>query len=160
MDATGYENIRMSGTIWGLTRPEIESSIPEIVDFTELGEYLDVPVRTYSNGMMLRLAFAVATVRNPEIMLIDEVIGVGDKKFFAKAFARLQRVVERSQILFVASHADDILRVLCNKAIWLEHGNLMKYGDFESTLAAYRGSDSNETMSIPTLLPKVRAPVS
>jgi ABC-2 type transport system ATP-binding protein len=160
MDATGYENIRMSGTIWGLTRPQIESSIPEIVDFTELGEYLDVPVRTYSNGMMLRLAFAVATVRNPEIMLIDEVIGVGDKKFFAKAFTRLQRVVERSQILFVASHADDILRLLCNKAIWLEHGILMKYGDFESTLAAYRSADAGETMSIPTMLSKVKVPVS
>jgi ABC-2 type transport system ATP-binding protein/lipopolysaccharide transport system ATP-binding protein len=140
MDATGFENIRMSGTIWGLTRAQIENSIDEIVAFTELGNYLDVPVRTYSTGMMLRLAFAVATVRDPEIMLIDEVIGVGDQKFFAKAFTRLQVVVQRSQILFVASHADGILRLLCNKALWLAHGVLMEYGDFETVIAAYRGN--------------------
>jgi ABC-2 type transport system ATP-binding protein len=141
MDATGLENIRMSGTIWGLTRGQIEGSMEEIAEFTELGSYLEVPVRTYSNGMLLRLAFAIATVRDPEIMLIDEVIGVGDQKFFAKAFARLQGVIQRSQILIVASHADDILRMLCNKALWLDHGKLMKFGDFESVMAAYRGTE-------------------
>jgi ABC-2 type transport system ATP-binding protein len=141
MDATGFENIRMSGTIWGLTRAQIEGSMDEIADFTELGSYLEVPVRTYSNGMLLRLAFAIATVRDPEIMLIDEVIGVGDQKFFAKAFTRLQGVIQRSQILIVASHADDILRMLCNKALWLDHGKLMKYGDFETVMAAYRGTE-------------------
>jgi ABC-type polysaccharide/polyol phosphate transport system ATPase subunit len=158
MDATGYENIYMSGTIWGLSRAQITSSIDEIVEFTELGEYLDVPVRTYSNGMMLRLAFAIATVRDPEIMLIDEVIGVGDQKFFSKAFARLQGVVQRSQILFVASHSDDILRLLCNKAIWLEHGTLMQYGDFETVVAAYRGVDPI-AVETPSPLPKIEAPV-
>jgi ABC-2 type transport system ATP-binding protein/lipopolysaccharide transport system ATP-binding protein len=158
MDATGYENIYMSGTIWGLSRAQITSSIDEIVEFTELGEYLDVPVRTYSNGMMLRLAFAIATVRDPEIMLIDEVIGVGDQKFFSKAFARLQGVVQRSQILFVASHSDDILRLLCNKAIWLEHGTLMQYGDFETVVAAYRGVDPI-AVEAPSPLPKIEAPV-
>ena len=141
MDATGFENIRMSGTIWGLTRAQIEGSMDEIAEFTELGSYLEVPVRTYSNGMLLRLAFAIATVRDPEIMLIDEVIGVGDQKFFAKAFVRLQGVIQRSQILIVASHADDILRVLCNKALWLDHGKLVKYGNFETVIAAYRGSE-------------------
>ena len=131
----------MSGTIWGLTRAQIEGSMDEIAEFTELGSYLEVPVRTYSNGMLLRLAFAIATVRDPEIMLIDEVIGVGDQKFFAKAFVRLQGVIQRSQILIVASHADDILRVLCNKALWLDHGKLVKYGNFETVIAAYRGSE-------------------
>jgi ABC-2 type transport system ATP-binding protein len=155
MDATGLENIYMSGTIWGLSRAQIANSMEEIAEFTELGSYLEVPVRTYSNGMMLRLAFAIATVRDPEILLIDEVIGVGDQKFFAKAFARLQGVVQRSQILVVASHADDILRVLCNKALWLHHGNLIEYGDFATVMAAYRGTDETTAKPIRARSPKV-----
>jgi ABC-2 type transport system ATP-binding protein len=143
MDATGWENIRMCGRLWGLTRGQVEDSIADIVDFTELGDYLSVPVRTYSTGMMLRLAFAIATVRAPDIMLIDEVIGVGDKRFFEKAFARLRGVVDRSSILFVASHADEILRMLCNKAIWLQSGTLMAHGDINEVIAAYRGAQAD-----------------
>ena len=138
MDATGMENIQISGTIWGMTRAQIKNSTDDIVDFTELGDYLKVPIRTYSNGMLLRLAFAIATVRDPEILLIDEVIGVGDASFTKKAFARLLQLVERSRILMLAAHQDDTLRCLCNKAVWLDHGNLMAYGEFESVLSAYR----------------------
>jgi len=140
MDATGMENIWLCGRIWGLSRIQIAQSVDDIVEFTELGNYLDVPVRTYSTGMMLRLAFAIATVRNPEILLLDEIIGVGDAAFFAKAFARLQGVVKRSRILFVASHADSILKQLCNKAIWLKHGELVAYGDIETVIESYRQS--------------------
>jgi ABC-2 type transport system ATP-binding protein len=149
MDATGWENIRMCGRLWGLTRGQVEDSIADIVEFTELGDYLSVPVRTYSTGMMLRLAFAIATVRAPDIMLIDEVIGVGDARFFEKAFARLQGVVERSSVLFVASHADEILRLLCNKAIWLQSGSLMAYGDINEVIAAYRGAQANPDPGVP-----------
>jgi ABC-2 type transport system ATP-binding protein len=149
MDATGWENIRMCGGLWGLTRSQIEDSMADIVDFTELGDYLSVPVRTYSNGMMLRLAFAIATVRAPDIMLIDEVIGVGDARFFEKAFARLRGVVERSSILFVASHADEILRLLCNKAIWLQSGTLMACGDINEVIAAYRGAPADHDAQKP-----------
>jgi ABC-2 type transport system ATP-binding protein len=138
MDATGLENIRMSGTIWGLTRGQIVNGIDDIAEFTDLGDFLQVPVRTYSNGMMLRLAFAIATLREPEILLIDEVIGVGDGAFFDKAFARLERIAMKSRILVVASHSDDLLRRLCNKAIWLDHGTLMKYDGIDAVLAAYR----------------------
>jgi ABC-2 type transport system ATP-binding protein len=140
MDATGLENIWISGTIWGLTRTEIANSINDIADFTDLGDYLNVPARTYSTGMMLRLAFAIATVREPEILLIDEIIGVGDGTFFMKAFNRLQGVVQRTRILFVASHADNLLRRLCDKALWLSHGSLVEFGDLDRVLAAYRGS--------------------
>jgi ABC-type polysaccharide/polyol phosphate transport system ATPase subunit len=143
MDATGWDNIRMCGQLWGLTRSQVEDSIADIVDFTELGDYLSVPVRTYSNGMMLRLAFAIATVRAPDIMLIDEVIGVGDARFFEKAFARLRGIVERSSILFVASHSVDLLRQLCNKAIWLQTGTLMAYGELNEVIAAYRGPQAD-----------------
>ena len=138
MDATGMENIWICGRLWGLSPAQIKNSIDDIIDFTELGDYLNVPVRTYSTGMLLRLAFAIATVRDPEILLLDEVVGVGDATFFEKAFNRLQGIIHRSQILFLASHADDILRKICNKAIWLDHGNLIQYGEFEEVIAAYR----------------------
>ena len=138
MDATGLENIQIAGTIWGMTRAQIRNSVDDIAEFTELGEYLKVPVRTYSTGMLLRLAFAIATARDPEILLLDEVIGVGDSGFFGKAFARLEGIVAKSRILIVASHADTILRRLCNKAVWLNQGNLVDYGELESVLAAYR----------------------
>ena len=140
MDATGMENIWICGRLWGLSPAQIRDSLDDITDFTELGDYLNVPVRTYSTGMLLRLAFAIATVRDPEILLLDEIVGVGDATFFEKAFNRLQGVIRRSQILFLASHADDILRKICNKAIWLDQGNLVQYGEFEEVIAAYRGS--------------------
>jgi len=136
MDATGLENIQIAGTIWGMTRAQIKNSVDDIAEFTELGDYLKVPVRTYSNGMMLRLAFAIATARNPEILLIDEIIGVGDATFFDKAFTRLQKLAQRSRILMVAAHQDILLSELCDKAIWLSHGSLVRYGDIESVLAA------------------------
>ena len=146
MDATGMENIWICGGLWGLSQTQIKDSLDDISEFTELGDYLNVPVRTYSTGMMLRLAFAIATVRDPEILLLDEVVGVGDLAFFEKAFRRLQGIIRRSQILFLASHIDDILRKVCNKALWLDHGKLVQYGEFEKVIAAYR---QNELLENP-----------
>jgi ABC-2 type transport system ATP-binding protein len=136
MDATGLENIQIAGTIWGMTRAQIRNSVDDIAEFTELGDYLKVPVRTYSNGMLLRLAFAIATARDPEVLLIDEIIGVGDAVFFGKAFTRLQNLAQRSRILMIAGHQDDLLRLLCDKAIWLNRGSLVRYADIQSVLAA------------------------
>jgi ABC-type polysaccharide/polyol phosphate transport system ATPase subunit len=160
MDATGWDNIRLCGRLWGLTRSQVEESIPDIVEFTELGDYLSVPVRTYSNGMMLRLAFAIATVRAPDIMLIDEVIGVGDSRFYQKAFARLRGVVERSSMLFVASHAEEILRELCNKAIWLQAGTMMAYGDVNEVLGAYRAAMIGPDAQKPAVDSDIAAPAA
>lgn len=150
IDATGLENIRICGMLWGLSRAEIDACIDEIADFTELGGYLDVPVRTYSMGMLARLGFAVATVREPEILLLDEVIGVGDATFFQKAHDRLMRLVHRSQILVVASHSDVILRQLCNKAIWLKSGELMAFGEIDRVLDAYK-LDGAQSIPAPPL---------
>jgi len=136
-DATGIENIRICGMLWGLSGEQISQCVPEITEFTELGDYLHVPVRTYSLGMFLRLAFAIATIRDPEIFLLDEVIGVGDAVFFKKAMERIKGIVHRSRILVVASHADSIIRELCNKAIWLHNGVLREFGDVDSVLASY-----------------------
>jgi lipopolysaccharide transport system ATP-binding protein len=140
-DATGFENIRISGALWGLTRRQIDASMDDIIQFTELGDYLKMPVRTYSQGMHLRLAFAIATLREPDILLLDEVIGVGDAGFYQKAFARLMNLVQKSRIFFVASHANEMIRRLCNKAIWLHKGNLIIYGDVDKVLNAYEGED-------------------
>ena len=137
-DSTGFENVRVSGILWGLSHAEIQASMDDIIQFTELGDYLNLPLRTYSTGMKLRLAFAIATLRSPDILLLDEVIGVGDAGFYQKAYSRLQSLVSRSRILVVASHANTIIQQLCNKAIWLRNGELVAYGDVGAILEAYR----------------------
>lgn len=137
-DATGLENIRISGTLWGLTRTEIEQGIDDVVEFTELGEFLNIPVRTYSSGMLTRLSFAIATLRKPEILLLDEIIGAGDAAFMAKARARMQGLVSRSNILFVSSHSDAVIRGFCNKVAWMDRGTLVGIGEVEEMLPAYR----------------------
>jgi ABC-2 type transport system ATP-binding protein len=139
-DSTGIENIRVCGGLWGLSRAEIAAGIDDIVEFTELGDYLKIPVRTYSAGMLLRLSFAIATLRQPEILLLDEIIGVGDASFMAKAKARLKQVVNRAQILVVSSHSDVIIRDLCDKVIWLDKGSIAAFGAVDDVLAAYNGS--------------------
>jgi ABC-2 type transport system ATP-binding protein len=137
-DATGYENIRICGLFWGVARDELQSRGQEIAAFTELGSYLDMPIRTYSAGMLLRLAFAIATARDPDILLLDEAIGAGDSIFFQKAFARLENLAQQSRILVVATHANAIIRRLCNKAIWLHQGSLVEYGEVGAVLEAYQ----------------------
>ena len=143
MDATGLENIRIAGTIWGMDRRRIDGFVDDIIEFTELGDFLKVPVRTYSSGMLLRLAFAIATARDPEILLVDEVIGVGDAAFFEKAFTRLKALAQRSRILIVASHNESILRRLCDKGLWLSHGSSVAFGDIDAVLRAYRKRDAS-----------------
>jgi ABC-type polysaccharide/polyol phosphate transport system ATPase subunit len=139
-DSTGIENIKVCGTLWGLSRAEIAAGIDDVVEFTELGDYLNIPVRTYSAGMLLRLSFAIATLRQPDILLLDEIIGVGDASFMAKAQARLQRIASRAQIMVVSSHSDLIIRALCDKAIWLDKGGIAAFGGVDEVLAAYKAS--------------------
>jgi ABC-2 type transport system ATP-binding protein/lipopolysaccharide transport system ATP-binding protein len=136
-EISGYDNIRLRGLILGLTASEIEKRMSDIVEFTELGDYLDIPVRTYSSGMMTRLTFAVATCFSPEILLMDEWIMAGDAGFLAKAQRRVQSFVERANILVLASHSLEICRQWCTKAIWMERGEIREIGDIEGVLAAY-----------------------
>jgi ABC-2 type transport system ATP-binding protein/lipopolysaccharide transport system ATP-binding protein len=140
-DATGFENIRICGLLRGMTSRQVEENMEDIVAFTELGDYLKMPVRSYSSGMLLRLAFAVATVPQAEILLIDESIGVGDEHFFQKAFTRLNDLVSRSRILVVASHAQHVIQKLCNKALWLDGGKIVAYDSVDRVLAAYGKRD-------------------
>lgn len=123
-EATGRENIYIRGALLGLKRKEIEEHFDEIVEFSELGPFVDMPVRTYSSGMHLRLAFAVATIIRPEILLMDEWLSVGDAAFNAKAEARLNQLVKSSRILVIASHSRDLIEKTCNRVLWFEHGRI------------------------------------
>jgi lipopolysaccharide transport system ATP-binding protein len=128
-DATGYENIFLRGILMGLTPREIRAKTQEIAEFTELGEYLDMPVRTYSSGMQLRLAFAVSTSVNADILIMDEWLSVGDADFNQKAEKRLDSLVKNTAILVVASHSPDLIAKVCNRAFRLEHGRLAQEYD-------------------------------
>jgi ABC-type polysaccharide/polyol phosphate transport system ATPase subunit len=136
-EISGYENIRMRGLILGMTPQEIEAQTQDIVDFTGLGDYLDIPVRTYSSGMMTRLTFAVATCFAPEILLMDEWIMAGDANFIAKARQRTERFVAKASILVLASHSNETCRQFCNKALWMDQGQLRLAGPIEDVLDAY-----------------------
>lgn len=124
-DATGFENIYLRGILDGLRPARIRSKIDDIADFTELGEYLNLPVRTYSSGMMLRLAFAISTSVEADILIMDEWLSVGDQAFSIKASQRLEELVGRSSILIVASHDQSLIGRICNRKIQLEHGRII-----------------------------------
>ncbi len=138
MDATGIENIITRGLLLGMRLREIRDRIEEIADFTELGEYLDMPVRIYSTGMLTRLAFATVTAMEADVLLMDEVIGTGDAAFIEKAEKRLKSFMSRSKILVMASHSDHVIRSLCNKAVLLDHGCLVDFGEVEEVMRRYR----------------------
>jgi ABC-2 type transport system ATP-binding protein/lipopolysaccharide transport system ATP-binding protein len=136
-DATGYENIRMACILKGLPRGETERIVGDVQSFTELGGFLDMPLRTYSAGMSLRLSFGIATSMEPDILVLDEVLGVGDAGFFQKATDRLKALIGKARILFMSSHAPDAVRSFCNKALLLDQGTVRDFGEVESVLAAY-----------------------
>lgn len=138
-EATGKENIFIRGALLGLKKSEIEKRFDEIVEFSELGEFINMPVRTYSSGMHLRLAFAVATIIRPEILLMDEWLSVGDASFNEKAERRLNDLVKSSRILVIASHSRELIEKTCNRAMWFEHGRLKMDSDPKSVCKAYWG---------------------
>jgi len=137
-DATGYENIMLRSAILGLTPAEAAARIPGIEDFTELGDHLGLPLRTYSSGMAMRLAFAISTCVRPEILLLDEVIGAGDTHFMDKAQQRLAEMTDRAKILVIASHAAPQITKLCNKALLLHEGQVLEFGPIEAVLERYK----------------------
>lgn len=144
LDSTGHENILSFGSLVGLTKSEIREHTEEIEAFTELGDYLSMPVRTYSTGMMLRLGFAVCTCVNPEILLMDEWISVGDASFMEKAEQRLRSFVDNAGILVLASHNQVLLEHVCNKGILLNQGKVKAVGPIRDVLDTYN-LDGNPT---------------
>jgi ABC-2 type transport system ATP-binding protein len=141
-EISGYENILIRGLFLGQTRKQMLGKIDEIADFTELGEYLSMPLRTYSTGMRVRLAMGVVTSIDPEILLLDEGIGAVDAEFLKKAQKRLQSLVERSGILVFASHSNEFLARLCKTAMWIDHGTIKMTGGIEDVVRAYDGADA------------------
>jgi ABC-type polysaccharide/polyol phosphate transport system ATPase subunit len=138
VDLSGFDNLRMRALLLGLSPAEIERRLPEIVEFTELDDYLDMPVRTYSAGMILRLSFAVATCFEPEILLMDEWILAGDAHFMDKAEARVQGFVERATVMVLASHNLELCSRWCTRGIWLDRGCIKELGPVDEVIEQYR----------------------
>jgi lipopolysaccharide transport system ATP-binding protein len=127
MEATGYENIYLRGAIMELNPQQIDSLVDEICDFSGLGEYIDMPMRTYSTGMAMRLAFAISTSVAADIILMDEWLSAGDASFSEKAQGRLARLLDQAKILVLATHDEGLIRSTCNKILQLDHGDLVKF---------------------------------
>ena len=140
-EISGLENILIRGLFLGMTRKQMEARVDDIAAFTELGDYLRMPLRTYSTGMRVRLALGVVTSIDPEILLLDEGIGAVDAEFLAKARNRLNELVERSGILVFASHSDEFLADLCDTAIWMDKGTIREHGPLREVLRNYKGRD-------------------
>lgn len=137
-NATGRQNIILSGLLHGLTRREAEDRLPAVAQFSELGDYLDLPVETYSRGMAMRLSFAMATAFAPDILLMDEWIGAGDQQFRDKAQARMLELVEDASLLVLASHRLPLIRDVCTRCVWLDHGRIRMDGASKDVIAAFR----------------------
>ena len=152
MDLTGRENIRLRGYFLGLPRPEIDRLEADVEDFSELAQFLDLPVRNYSSGMVIRLAFAMATAFPPEMLLMDEWILAGDAAFMEKAKARIEGMVRHADILILASHSSSILAEWCNRLIWLENGQIKADGMPIDILKGYLPRNAFEELPLPAPL--------
>lgn len=136
-DFTGRENIYFNASIFGLTASEIDARVQDIIDFSELGEFIDAPVRTYSSGMYMRLAFSVAINVDAEILLIDEILAVGDQHFQDKCFSKLEELKNSDKTIVIVSHSLEAIKKLCNRAIWIYNGEVRKDGKCEEVIKDY-----------------------
>lgn len=136
-DFTGRENIYFNASIFGLTKAEIDKRLNDIIEFSELGKYIDTPVRTYSSGMYMRLAFSVAINVDAEILLIDEILAVGDQHFQEKCFAKLEELAKSDMTIVIVSHNLGSVKRLCKRAVWINDGKIKMDGDTEAITEAY-----------------------
>jgi ABC-type polysaccharide/polyol phosphate transport system ATPase subunit len=137
MDASGWENIAYRGYLQGETPRTINAKMKDIAEFSELGNFLNMPVRFYSSGMLVRLAFSIASAIEPEILLVDEVLSVGDMAFQAKALQRMRDMMSKASLMVMVSHDMSSLPVVCDKAIWLDHGRIVLAGPVSEVTRAY-----------------------
>src|SRR5437899_8055303 len=138
-EASGWENIRYRGYLQGETRRSIQKKIEPIAEFSELGDFLNMPVRYYSSGMLVRLAFSIATAIEPEILLVDEVLSVGDRAFQEKAGLRMREMIAQARLIVLVSHDLEALANLCDRLVWLDHGRVRQVGTPEEVVDAYLG---------------------
>ena len=137
-DLTGTENVRINAALLGLTRQQVNQRFDSIVEFSGLGDFMDEPLRTYSSGMAMRLAFSVAVNVDPDILIIDEILGVGDQKFVEKCTERIMEFRRAGKTLLCVSHGLGSLEILCDRAMWLSHGRVAQIGTVKEVLQAYR----------------------
>ena len=140
-DMTGRENIFLNGAILGYSKEFLTAKYQEIVDFSELGDFIDEPLRNYSSGMMMRLAFSIATVVEPEILIVDEILAVGDADFQAKSKRRMMELMSGGTTVLLVSHTLSQVREMCDKVLWIEHGQVQGYGEAKVLCDAYEGKE-------------------
>jgi len=143
-ESTGYENILLRGLYLGLNKRQIRAQTEEIAEFTELGDFLNLPIRTYSDGMQMRLAFAISTSVAPDILLLDEGIGAGDAAFLRKASLRLKQFTEQVSIIVLSSHSEELIEKMCSKVVLMQHGRMIAYGKTEEILLRYKSMNKQE----------------
>ncbi len=136
-DLNAYENITLRGLIMGLSKAEIRAMIPKVEEFAELGDFMKVPIKSYSSGMKVRLAFGIITCVASEILLIDEIVNVGDAQFIEKAKRQMKTLVGQAEFLVLSTHDTNVSREFCNKALWLERGTIKAFGDVTDVLEQY-----------------------
>lgn len=137
-DLTGRENIFLNGSILGYSERFLKGKFDEIVEFAELDKFIDVPIRNYSSGMLMRLAFSIATVVEPDILIVDEILAVGDEAFQAKSKARMMELMGGGTTVLFVSHNLDQIREICNRVIWLDEGKIKMEGETQQVCDAYR----------------------
>jgi ABC-type polysaccharide/polyol phosphate transport system ATPase subunit len=140
MDANGWDNIRYRGYLQGETPKTLKKKVQEIADFTELGKHLDMPVRYYSAGMMVRLAFSIASAIEPEVLLLDEVLGAGDLAFHMKAHNRMRELMNKSRLMVLITHDLESLVDICSHAAWMDHGRIVRIGPAREVVEEYKAS--------------------
>jgi len=139
-ELTGEENLRLNASLLGISKARTEELHDAIVDFADIGDFIREPLRTYSTGMMMRLAFSVAINVDPDILIIDEVLAVGDQAFQEKCFKRIREFRSRGKTLLFVSHSSPLVRVMCDRALWLSHGEVAMDGPADEVLEAYADS--------------------
>lgn len=139
-DLTGAENVRVNAAMMGITRRQMEERFESIVDFSGVREFINEPLRVYSAGMTVRLAFAVATAADPEVLLIDEVLGVGDQEFYTKCLAKIRGFQSEGKTIMLASHSAELITMLCQKALWIDRGRVVMQGPAAEVVAAYKAT--------------------
>jgi teichoic acid transport system ATP-binding protein len=137
-DVSGYSNVYLGGTAMGFSRAEMDERVDEILEIAGLTEFADMPLRTYSSGMKARLNFAIATYTSPDILLIDESLGVGDEEFKEQSEERIQELIDDSGTVFVVSHKADAILSMCTRVLWLHHGQLVADGDPHEVMSDYK----------------------
>lgn len=138
MDLTARENVFLNGAILGYSRKEMEGYYDDIVEFSELQNFMDVPIKNFSSGMISRIAFAIATIGRPDILIVDEVLAVGDYRFQQKCLERIRSMMSNETTVLFVSHSIEQVKMICNKAAWIEHGHLKMFGDAQEICGLYQ----------------------